>query len=190
MPRDMRKAFRELFRMMRIDSFLRKELASLVKPWEIDEAPERLGRPHIIRDIYSAAVGDICNNPVSNKLKTLWSWNHLCQKGNDCAQFAAEIAYELENREPTKWKFSNWTTLEVSEYITEKILRQMAIYRDHNIDIGPWWVNDWMGWIFLGIGPWPVGDEVDDDNTATISTGSQMDGSFGLGPFPKGDGTG
>jgi hypothetical protein len=114
--------------------------------------------------------------------------------------FIAHIGWEFLYRPVTRYSHRSWTTYQVSEYVTRKIRRFSSRIARYHIDQGlagdppRWWQSEWMRTVFLGIGPWPVLDDYDDNTEANpvaqgISSGGN-DISFGLGPWPRGDGTG
>ncbi|MFX1369223.1 MAG: hypothetical protein ACFFAY_11530 [Promethearchaeota archaeon] len=147
--RTTRRAFREIIRMIQIDEDLLNKLASFIK---------RGSGP----DLYDLAVANLDTESATHGLDQIPAWNYLLNRPEmlingvkEGAKFAAEIAFEFKHRRGTRWKFRKWTTYEISEYVTRKILRQQRASKE------PWCKKKFLEHIFLGLGPWSVLDDVD-----------------------------
>lgn len=164
-----------------VDKYLREVLASLVKP--TPESP----------DLYIER-GDLKQSIIDLGLNQIDSLGLLLNNTDNVgAKFIAEIAFEFAHRRPTNTKFKSWDTGRLSEYITRKIIRQIEATKNKEGKAeDPWWMHEFLRHILLGIGPWPVGDDVDDASTSEMSTAPAHDEkrSFGTGPWPRNDGTG
>jgi hypothetical protein len=189
--RETRRAFRTIIRLIRADSYFRNRLSSLIKT-----SPHPLPNVYIYEwdlpagtTVLTASQNGFDNFPAG--LDQIPAWNYLLHECNDSgnfegAKFAAEIAWEFNHRRPTNRKQKNWSTQDISEYVTRKVTRQQMATQK------PWWSTPFFRHIILGLGPWPVGDDVDDDKTTQIASGASgkdEERSFGTGPWPKGDGT-
>ncbi|MFW9802929.1 MAG: hypothetical protein ACFFFC_09770 [Candidatus Thorarchaeota archaeon] len=179
--RETRRAFRTIIRMIQMDDHFRETLAGFIKKDS--------------ENVYSwnFGIGETVDTRSSGlSLSTIWAWNYLLntvKPAYEGAKFAAEIAWEFTHRKPTKakWKRRQWSTQDYSEYVTRKIMRQ------RDASGADWWSMKFLGHIFLGLGPWPVGDDADDDATTAISAGTSPTSpsrSYGTGPWPKGNGAG
>jgi hypothetical protein len=181
--RIVRQHVRDMIRRMCVDEHLRNLLANMVEP-----VP---GHGDLYRETGDILVDSDDQHLGLDKIES-WGWL-LTNTDNIGAKFVAEIAYEFNNRIPTKFKYSGWDTGRISEYVTRKIIRQMmATIGKKNINEDPWWKHEFLRHILLGLGPWAVGDDVDDASTAEMSIATSQDAgrSFGTGPWPKNDGTG
>ncbi|MFW9975686.1 MAG: hypothetical protein ACFFDQ_10495 [Candidatus Thorarchaeota archaeon] len=182
--RETRRAFRTLIRLLIYDAELRIQLSQLVQ--------ERVENGIKIPDIYDPVPGKNVDS-VAN-LSTLPAWaylkSHDSEKG---AWFIAEVAWEMENRPLTKKYYPYWRNFEISEYVIRKIRRQMESSKQTAAGVEYWWKYLVLCHVIHGLGPWPVGDSIDDDQSGQLSTKTETSKelrTFSTGPFPRGDGTG